>query len=63
MKTTFYILYKFFLSETLPLFRKSQLRVLRSSLTNGTTRKESNEGSRVYGISGFWRLLKELNRI
>ena len=26
-----------------PLFRKSQLRVLRSSLTNGTTRKESND--------------------
>jgi hypothetical protein len=26
-----------------PLFRKSQLRVLRSSLTNGTTSKESND--------------------
>ncbi len=35
-----------------PLFRKSQLRVLRSSLTNGTTRKESNDGSRVFSISG-----------
>ena len=36
-----------------PLFRKSQLRVLRSSLTNGTTRKESNDGSRVWSISGL----------
>jgi hypothetical protein len=35
-----------------PLFRKSQLRVLRSSLANRTTRKESNDGSRVWGISG-----------
>jgi hypothetical protein len=37
-----------------PLFRKSQLRVLRSSLTNGTTRKESNDGSRVWSISGLY---------
>ncbi len=35
-----------------PLFRKSQLRVLRSSLTNGTTSKGSNDGSRVWRISG-----------
>jgi hypothetical protein len=35
-----------------PLFTKSQLRVLRSSLTNGTTRKESNDVSRVWSISG-----------
>jgi hypothetical protein len=35
-----------------PLFRKSQLRVLRSSLTNGTTRKESNDVSSVWSISG-----------
>jgi hypothetical protein len=36
-----------------PLFRKSQLRVHRSSLTNGTTSKESNDGSRVWGISDW----------
>ncbi len=49
MKTTFNILYKFLLSETLPLFRKSQLRVLRSSLTNG------NDVSTVeYGVSLGW---------
>ncbi len=47
MKTTFNIIYKFLLSETLPLFRKSQLRVLHSSLTNHTMRKEKNDGSRV----------------
>jgi hypothetical protein len=40
-----------------PLFRKSQLRVLRSSLTNGTTSKESNDGSRVWRISGLKSVL------
>jgi hypothetical protein len=53
MKTTFNILYTFLLSETLPLFRKSQLRVLHSSVTNRTTRKESNHGSSVWSVSGL----------
>ena len=37
-----------------PLFRKSQLRVLRSSLTNGTTSKESNDGSLVVHMLSYY---------
>ncbi len=41
-RRTLILITKFLLSETLPLFRKSQIHVLNSSLNNGKTRKESN---------------------